>query len=92
MSRWDRRHPFDWLLISGELRRSGIRTDMAYGGRALKSAMKAADNSGARVALVLGDREVETGTIMVKDLTSGEQHACPIDDVVAAVRSVLTAG
>jgi hypothetical protein len=29
---------------------------------------------------------------MVKDLTSGEQHACPIDDVVAAVRSVLTAG
>jgi histidyl-tRNA synthetase len=78
--------------ISGELRRSGIRTDMAYGGRALKSAMKAADNSGARVALVLGDHEVETGTIMVKDLTSGEQHACPIDDVVAAVRSVLTAG
>src|SRR6478672_2623796 len=78
--------------ISGELRRAGIRADMAYGGRALKTAMKAADNSGARVALVLGDHEVETGTIMVKDLTSGEQHACPIDDVVAAVRSVLTAG
>jgi len=75
--------------ISGELRRVGIRTDMAYGGRALKSAMKAADNSGARVALVLGDREVESETIMVKDLASGEQNPCPIADVVAAVRAVL---
>jgi histidyl-tRNA synthetase len=78
--------------VSGELRRAGIRTDMAYGGRALKSAMKAADNSGARVALVLGDREVETGTIMVKNLTSGRQDAWPIDDVLAAVRSVLAVG
>lgn len=76
--------------ISGELRRAGIRTDMAYGGRALKSAMKAADNSGARVALVLGDREVETGTIMVKDLASGKQNPCAIGDVVGAVQAVLT--
>lgn len=75
--------------ISGELRRAGIRTDMAYGGRALKSAMKAANNSGARVALVLGDQEVQTGTIMVKDLASGEQNSCAISDVVATVRAVL---
>ena len=48
-------------VISGELRRAGIRADMAYGGRALKTAMKAADASGARVALVLGDRELRGG-------------------------------
>ena len=38
---------------------------------------------------MLGDREVETGTVMVRDLTSGEQNPCPLGDVVAAVRSIL---
>jgi histidyl-tRNA synthetase len=76
-------------VLSGELRRAGIRTDMAYGGRALKTAMKAADSSGARVALVLGDRELEDGTVMLRDLSTGEQNPCPLGDVVAAVRSVL---
>src|SRR4029077_20452555 len=61
-------------VISGELRRGGIRTDMAYGGRALKTAMRAADASGARIALVLGERELAEGTVMVRDLTSGEQN------------------
>jgi histidyl-tRNA synthetase len=79
-------------VISGELRRAGIRTDMAYGGRALKSAMKAADGSGARVALVLGDREIEAGSIVVKDLLGGEQSSVPVADVVPAVRSLLGAG
>ena len=44
--------------VAGRLRRAGVRVDLAYGGRALKGAMKAADTSGARVALVLGDRDL----------------------------------
>ncbi len=75
--------------LAGELRRAGIRTDMAYGGRALKTAMKAADASGARVALVVGERELESDTVVVRNLTSGEQNPCPSEDVVAAVRAVL---
>jgi histidyl-tRNA synthetase len=76
-------------VISGELRRSGIRADMAYGGRALKTAMKAADSSGARVALLLGDRELEEGTVVVRDLVSGEQTSCPRGDVVNQVLTLL---
>ena len=57
---------------------------MAYGGRALKTAMKAAAGSGARVALVLGDRELEAGTVEVKNLASGEQTTVPLGDVLAA--------
>jgi len=75
--------------LAGELRRAGIRTDMAYGGRALKTAMKAADASGARVALVVGERELESDTVVVRNLTSGEQKPCPSGDVVTAVRAVL---
>lgn len=76
--------------ISGELRRAGIRTDMAYGGRALKTAMKAADASGARIALVLGDRELQDGTVMLRHLTTGEQSPCPQSDLLNAVRAILS--
>jgi len=76
-------------VISGELRRAGVRTDMAYGGRALKTAMKAADASGARIALVLGDRELQDGTVMIRNLTTGEQQPTAQSEVLPAVRAIL---
>ena len=76
-------------VIAGRLRAAGIRVDRAYGGRGLKAAMKSADASGARVALILGDRDLEQGTIMVKDLISGDQNAVPLVDVGSAVAGIL---
>jgi len=75
--------------IAHALRGAGIRVDLAYGGRGLKGAMKAADKSGAAVALVLGDRELEAGEIVLKDLRDGDQHTVPLGDVVARVGEVL---
>jgi histidyl-tRNA synthetase len=74
--------------LAAELRGAGVRVDLAYGGRGLKGAMKAADRSGARLALVLGERDLESGTIGVKDLATGEQQSVPLD---AAVESVIAA-
>jgi histidyl-tRNA synthetase len=53
--------------------------------------MRAADASGARIALVLGDREIDENTVTVRDLRTGEQKPCPLGDVVEVVRSVLAA-
>jgi histidyl-tRNA synthetase len=77
--------------LAGELRRAGYRVDMAYGGRALKTAMKLADASGAALALVLGDREIADGPVVVRDLRSGEQNAYPMGDLVQVVGPLLTA-
>ena len=77
--------------IVGALRRGGIRADLAYGGRGLKGAMKAADRSGARYALVLGDRDLEAGMIQLKDLSDGSQTEVPLDGAVAAVDRALGA-
>lgn len=44
---------------------------------------------GARVALVAGDRDIEAGTVAVKDLTTGEQVSVSMDSVVAEVISRL---
>jgi histidyl-tRNA synthetase len=51
--------------------------------------MRAADRSGARIALVAGDRDIEAGTIGVKDLATGEQVSVVVDSVVAEVLSRL---
>jgi histidyl-tRNA synthetase len=77
------------VKLAGALRAAGLRVDLAYGDRGMKGAMRAADRSGARIALVAGDRDVEAGTVGVKDLTSGEQVDVAVDDVVAAVTSRL---
>jgi histidyl-tRNA synthetase len=76
-------------VLGGELRAAGVRVDLAYGNRGLKGAMRAADRSGARFALVAGDRDLEADTVGVKDLASGEQVSVPTDSVVAEVLSQL---
>jgi len=77
------------VYVAGQLRAAGVSVDLAYGDRGLKGAMKAADRSGARLALVLGDRELEERTIEVKDLSNGEQRKISLDDVVATARALL---
>lgn len=76
-------------VLAAQLRGRGIRVDRAYGGRGLKAAMKSADASGARVALILGDRDLDQGTAMVKDLVSGDQQAVLLDQIPAAVAALL---
>ena len=75
--------------LAGGLRAAGVRVDLAYGDRGMKGAMKAADRSGARIALLAGDRDSEAGTLGIKDLTSGEQVDVAVDHVVADVSARL---
>jgi histidyl-tRNA synthetase len=71
------------------LRRAGVRADLAYGDRGLKGAMKAADRSGARYALVAGERDLAEGLVQLKDLTTGEQEAIALDTAVADIEKRL---
>ncbi|GAA2802435.1 histidine--tRNA ligase [Saccharopolyspora taberi] len=77
------------VTVAGELRRAGVRVDLAYGGKGLKGAMKGADRSGARFALVLGERDLESGAAQLKDLGSGEQRPVPLESAVDTIREAL---
>jgi histidyl-tRNA synthetase len=77
------RQAFD---LVARLRRAGVATDMSYGGRGVKGAMKSADRSGASAALVIGDRDLEAGVAQVKWLESGEQVAVPWADLVQTLK------
>ena len=73
----------------GELRRAGLHADLAYGERGLKGAMKAADRSGARYAVVVGDRDLDAGVAQVKDLSTGDQTAVALADLVTMLKEQL---
>jgi histidyl-tRNA synthetase len=78
------------LLLTHELREVGVACDRAFDHRSMKAQFKAADRSGARLALVVGEREQADGTVTVRDLRAGEQEAVGRADVVAHVRKRLS--
>ena len=75
-------------VLIDALRAAGVSADMAYGGRGLKGAMKGADRAGAKYALVLGDRELESGEIAIKDLAAHSQETVGLsaEAVIAQLR------
>ncbi|MBV6756075.1 histidine--tRNA ligase [Rhodococcus opacus] len=79
------------VVIAQQLRAQGIRVDLAYGNRGVKGAMKAADRSGAALALVLGDRDIAEGTVGIKNLATGDQESVSAADVLARVGAILGA-
>jgi histidyl-tRNA synthetase len=64
-------------LLVTELREDGMRAERAYGGRAFRRQMEAANRAQARFAVILGKEEAERGAVAVKDLRSGEQVEVP---------------
>ena len=75
-----------------DLRAVGIGADRAFGGRPMGGQMKAADRSGARLALIVGEDEAAVGEVTIKDLrASGPQERVSIGQAVEAVRAKLAA-
>jgi len=54
---------------------------MHCGGGNFKKQIKKADSSNARFTVILGEDEIQNGMCQVKEMSTGEQHACAIDEV-----------
>ncbi len=72
------------------LRSNSISADRAFDNRSMKAQMKAADRSGASIALIIGTDEVAAGHIIVRPMNSGEQFAVARDQIVGAVQNEIT--
>ncbi|MEV7437610.1 histidine--tRNA ligase [Streptomyces griseoviridis] len=72
-----------------ELRKVGVAADFSYGHKGLKGAMKNANRSGARYAVVAGERDLAEGVVQLKDMESGEQIAIGVGEVVAELETRL---
>ena len=57
----------------------------------MKSQMKAADRSGATVAVIIGSNELDEGTVVLRPLRTGEHQQSSVGraDLIDAVKKAL---
>ena len=71
------------LDVAESLRSGGLHVETELTGRSMKAALKRADRSGARWVLLIGDDEVGSGTVTIRDLNRGEQQQVPRSEIVS---------
>ena len=78
------------LVITDQLRQNGFKVDRSFGDRSMKAQMKAADKSGAKIALIVGEDEVKKGVVTIRDLRGEEgQEEIASDSIIANLEKRL---
>ncbi|MCL2032907.1 MAG: histidine--tRNA ligase [Methanomassiliicoccaceae archaeon] len=70
----------------GMLRRSGISADIDLADRKMAKAMKHASSVGSKFVVIVGGEEMKSGSVTLRDMTSGEQRLIKVADLPAAIR------
>ena len=77
---------FEWSCNFGL---EGIRCEMDFSNRSLKSQMKRADRLKASHVLIVGDNELEEGAVILRNMTTKKQISIPIENIVEKVKAKL---
>jgi histidyl-tRNA synthetase len=62
------------LELVRELRAAGVAADASFEDRPLKAQLKMADRANAAYAAIVGERELEAGTVTLRRLEDGQQE------------------
>ncbi len=67
----------------------GVKSEMEFGDKSLKSQMKRADRLGAKHVLILGDNEIKEGKVILRDMKTKDQISIPIERVVEDIKEKI---
>lgn len=74
---------FRWKM---KLAADGVRADLDYEGRSVKSQFRRAGKSGARVVVVFGEEEAGRGAVVYRDMQAGVQEEVSRDEAMRRLR------
>ena len=77
-------------LLGRELRDAGLRVESDLRGGSLKSQLRRADKLNTRIAMILGESEVEEGVVQLKDLQKKTQDEVPRAEAAKRVQALLS--
>lgn len=77
------------FFLVQELRGHGVEAELDYEGRSLKSQMRRADKTGARLVLILGEDEMNRGEIQLRDMREKTQEVLPLDDASGMILDMV---
>jgi histidyl-tRNA synthetase len=74
------------LALARELRRAGLTVELGDGSFRLKKSFEAADKSARRI-IILGEDELQSGILTVKDFSTGNQTKVPLAELATHLTS-----
>jgi histidyl-tRNA synthetase len=79
-----------WALpVAHGLRVAGIRVEIEHRDAPLKAQLKRADKMRARLVLIVGENELASGKMVLKELASGQQHEVSEAELETKLRRLL---
>lgn len=69
-----------------DLRCSGINTETDHMNRGLRAQMKYANKIGAKYTIVLGDNEIESSTVSLKNMQTGNETSVSLYELAKAIK------
>ena len=78
--------------LANQLRLQGISAEMDYEGKSLKSQMRRANKLKARYTLILGENELKSGKVVLKDMEGKSQEEISLIGVVSTLRQRMGPG
>lgn len=72
-----------------ELEKNGILVAESFGRGGLKSQLRVANKLGAEITLILGQKEALDGTVIIKNMESGEQETVNSEKLVDIIKKKL---
>ena len=77
------------MKLAFELRDNGVYAEFDHVGRSFKAQFKYADKVSAKVVIVIGESELESGEYKVKVMATSEEMSVCAKDIVCMVQSIL---
>jgi len=74
------------IKLASTLRRAGIGVTEATSSKSLKAQLRQANALGTHNAVIIGDQEVKTGTVILRDMTTAQQETVPLNQLVRLLK------
>ncbi|UXR77397.1 MULTISPECIES: histidine--tRNA ligase [unclassified Staphylococcus] len=73
------------VTLLNDLRHAGVKVDKDYLSRKLKGQMKQADRLKAKYTIVIGDQELETQEVAVKNMETGQSETLKFEEIASYI-------
>ncbi len=77
------------LKLANKLRLAGIRTELFPETAKMRKQMSYADKKAVKFVAIIGQEELQNGTVTLKNMMKGDQQSLPIDEMVKVIKNCL---
>lgn len=74
------------FLLASRLRKKEVPVMMAYGSKSLKAQLRQASTLKIKQAIILGEEELKTGRVIVKNMLDGQQRLASFEELLAVIK------